>query len=90
MSHGRCVRSCYFALFLPSVFLSVLFPAVFRRFLSVTSALSLTSPSSLFFLSYLFVQLCSEPAVALNRHVDEMVEEQGGLVVKGGLVVAFR
>ena len=54
MSHDRCVRSCYFALFLPSVFLSlypalagipavlscirrysavsVLFPAVFRRF----------------------------------------------------------
>ena len=70
--------------------LSVLLPAVFRRFLSVTSALSLTSPSSLFFLSYLFVQLCSDPAVTLNGHVDEMVEEQGGLVVKGGLVVAFR
>ena len=31
MSHGRCVRSCYFALFLPSVFLSVLFSPVFRR-----------------------------------------------------------
>ena len=47
MSHDRCVRSCYFALFLPSVFLSlcpalagiplpsVLLSAVFRRFLSV-------------------------------------------------------
>ena len=31
-----------------------------------------------------------EPAVALNRHVNEMIQQERCLVVKGGFVVALR
>ena len=31
-----------------------------------------------------------EPAVALHRHVDEMIQQERGLVIKGGFVVALR